>query len=108
MVLGAKAIVTFTATGSTTLRVARERPGVPVLSMTPDLVKTRKLMLAYGVLVIPSQPSPRFQDKVNSSVALARSLGIAGLGDTMVVTSGEGMPGSTNVLRIVTVGEPVA
>ncbi|PKR91311.1 pyruvate kinase [Pleomorphomonas diazotrophica] len=103
--LAAKAIITFTATGSTTLRVTRERPGVPVLCVTPDLIKTRKLMLAYGVLVIPSQLFRRFQDKVNSGVALARELGIATFGDTLVVTAGEGVPGSTNLLRIVTVGE---
>ena len=104
--LDAKAIITYTATGSTTLRVARERPGVPVLCVTPDLIKTRKLMLAYGVLVIPSPPFRRFQDKVNTGVALASDLGIATFGDTLVVTAGEGVPGSTNVLRIVTVGEP--
>jgi pyruvate kinase len=103
--LDAKAIITFTATGSTTLRVTRERPGVPVLCVTPNLIKTRKLMLAYGVLVIPSQLFRRFQDKVNSGVALARELGIATFGDTLVVTAGEGVPGSTNLLRIVTVGE---
>lgn len=103
--LDAKAIITYTATGSTTLRVTRERPGVPVLCVTPDLIKTRKLMLAYGVLVIPSQPFRRFQDKVNTGVALAHDLGIAALGDTLVVTAGEGVPGSTNVLRIVAVGE---
>lgn len=103
--LDAKAIVTYTATGSTTLRVTRERPGVPVLCVTPDLIKTRKLMLAYGVLVIPSPPFRRFQDKVNTGVTLASDLGIAKFGDTLVVTAGEGVPGSTNVLRIVTVGE---
>lgn len=104
--LTAVAIVTFTTTGSTTLRVARERPGVPVLCVTPELVNTRKLMLAYGVLVIPSPPYRRFQDKVNAGVAMATELGIAKLGDTLVVTGGENVPGSTNVLRIVTVGEP--
>ncbi len=103
--LDAKAIITYTATGSTTLRVTRERPGVPVLCVTPDLIKTRKLMLAYGVLVIPTPLFRRFQDKVNTGVTLALDLGIAELGDTLVVTAGEGVPGSTNVLRIVTVGE---
>ena len=103
--LDAKAIITYTATGSTTLRVTRERPGVPVLCVTPDLIKTRKLMLAYGVLVIPSPRFRRFQDRVNTGVTLASDLGIAKFGDTLVVTAGEGVPGSTNVLRIVSVGE---
>src|SRR5277367_1005495 len=35
--IGAKAIVAFTASGSTALRVARERPAPPVIGLTPNL-----------------------------------------------------------------------
>ena len=44
----AAAIVTFTASGSTTLRAARERPEVPILSLTPDKRIARKLAIAWG------------------------------------------------------------
>ncbi len=106
--LGAVAIITITSTGSTTLRAARERPMVPILCVTPDLTKTRKLMLAYGVLVSEGKSFRRFQDKVNSGVEIAQAAGLAKVGDTLVVTAGEGVPGSTNVLRVVTVEETPA
>src|SRR5437773_11008847 len=43
------AIVTYTTSGSTSLRAARERPVPPILSMTPNLATARKLALACGV-----------------------------------------------------------
>jgi pyruvate kinase len=103
--LNAAAIITITSTGSTTLRAARERPAVPILCVTPELAGTRRLMLAYGVMVSVGKSFRRFQDKVNSGVEIAQAAGVAHIGDTLVVTAGEGVPGSTNVLRIVTVGE---
>ena len=47
--LDAAAIVTFTATGSTTFRAARERPDVPILGLTPDIKTARRIMLVWGV-----------------------------------------------------------
>ena len=64
-----------------------------------DLVKTRKLMLAYGVLVSEGKSFRRFQDKVNSGVEIAQAAGLAKVGDTLVVTAGEGVPGSTNACK---------
>ena len=46
--LNASAIVTFTSTGSTTLRAARMRPGVPILCVTRDERVARRMMMAYG------------------------------------------------------------
>src|SRR5439155_235624 len=42
-------IVTYTTSGSTSLRAARERPVPPILSMTPSLATARKLALVCGV-----------------------------------------------------------
>ena len=47
--LGAAAIVTFTSSGSTTLRAAQERPDVPILCITPNINAGRRLGLAWGV-----------------------------------------------------------
>src|SRR4029077_968896 len=46
--LGAAAIVTFTSSGSTTLRAAQERPDVPILCITPSLNAGRRLGLVWG------------------------------------------------------------
>ena len=47
--LKAGAIVTFTSSGSTTLRAAQERPDVPILCITPSLAAGRRLGLVWGV-----------------------------------------------------------
>src|SRR5882757_6019993 len=46
--LSASAIVTYTTSGSTALRVARERPEVPILVLTEELKTARWLSLAWG------------------------------------------------------------
>ena len=50
--IGAAAIVTYTTSGSTTLRAARERPDSgrqPILGVTSKLATARRLSLTYGV-----------------------------------------------------------
>ena len=42
-------IICYTATGSTALRVARERPGLPVIGLSPVVATGRKLAVAWGV-----------------------------------------------------------
>ena len=64
-------------------------------------------MLAYGVLVIVCPTYRRFQDKVARGIEVAVAEGIAQHGDYLVITAGEGVPGSTNVLRVVAVGDPL-
>ena len=46
--LSAAAIVTYTNTGSTTLRAARERPDVRILCLTPNLNTARRMTLDLG------------------------------------------------------------
>ena len=46
--VGASAIVCFTSSGSTARRVARERPTVPLLVLTPSLKTARRLGLLWG------------------------------------------------------------
>ena len=44
-----RTVVTYTSSGSTSIRVARERPESSILSITPDLNVARKLALVWGV-----------------------------------------------------------
>ncbi|PWG73853.1 pyruvate kinase, partial [Enterococcus hirae] len=48
--LSADLIVTFTSSGSTALRVSRNRPGAPILAITPTLRAYRQLAVAWGVV----------------------------------------------------------
>jgi pyruvate kinase len=105
--LSAAAIVTYTTSGSTTLRAARERPDVPILCLTSRLDTARRLALAWGTHCVETSDVRRFSDMVEKACRIARREGIADYGQRIVVTAGVpfGTPGATNVLRIAWVEE---
>lgn len=105
---GASAIVTFTTSGATTLRAARERPTVPILSLTDVLATARRLVLAYGVHPVWMERMCSELDLVSTASTYAVSEGVSQPGDHLVITAGTpwGRSGSTNVMRIAVI-EPV-
>jgi pyruvate kinase len=100
--LSAAAIVTYTTTGSTTLRSARERPDVPILCLTPSLNTARRMTLAWGVHPVQTKDAANFADMVQRAVSVARNEQLAKPGERLVITAGVpfGTPGATNILRI--------
>ena len=103
--VSAKAIVTCTASGSTTLRASRERPPVPILALTPVALTARKLTLCWGVHSDETTPYQDFEKMIEESMRRAVREGFAVAGDKLVVTAGLPLmvPGNTTMLRIVTV-----
>ncbi|MBY0337156.1 MAG: pyruvate kinase [Acetobacteraceae bacterium] len=101
----AKVIATFTMTGSTTLRVARERPDCPVLGLTPNTAAARRMAVVWGVHPMEVQTPPSMSDMVTRASRAAAQEGFAAGGEEIVVTAGVpfGTPGSTNALRVATV-----
>ena len=100
--LTAAAIVTYTNTGSTTLRAARERPDVRILCLTPNLDTARRMTLAWGVHPVRTEDAHNFADMVARAVRVARQEKLAKPGERLVITAGVpfGTPGATNILRI--------
>ena len=100
--IGAACIVTFSATGSTTLRCARERPSVPILGLTPRAETAGRLTLAWGVHSVHTEDLHSFAEMVIKASAIATREEFAKSGDTIVITAGVpfGTPGQTNILRI--------
>jgi len=100
--LSAAAIVTYTTTGSTTLRAARERPDVRILCLTPVLDTARRMTLAWGVHPVHAEDAHSFADMVQRAVRIARQQKLAQAGERLVITAGVpfGTPGATNILRI--------
>jgi pyruvate kinase len=100
--ISAAAIVTFTTTGSTTLRAARERPPVPILGLTPRGDTARRLSLVWGVHSVETEDLNSFSEMVSKAVSIAAQEGFAVPGDRLVITAGVpfGTPGATNILRI--------
>jgi pyruvate kinase len=100
--INAAAIVTFSSTGSTTLRAARERPTAPILGLTPRLETARKMALVWGVHSVLTPDLTSFTEMVKLAVDSAKEEEFASPGDSLVVTAGVpfGTPGATNIMRI--------
>lgn len=100
--VGAVAIATYTTSGSTTLRAARERPEVPILCLTSNLQTARRMGLCWGVHAVHTEDVNNFTEMVGKACRLAKHDGFGGAGQRIVVTAGVpfGTPGNTNVLRI--------
>ncbi|MFK7840234.1 MAG: pyruvate kinase [Bdellovibrionales bacterium] len=99
----ASAIVTYTISGSTALRMARQRPAVPILCLTPNIDVARRLGLSYGV---HSVHDPEIQGDFSGPVPHASEIlqkeGIANKNERFIMTAGVpfGVSGTTNILRI--------
>jgi pyruvate kinase len=100
--IGAQAIVALTASGSTVLRVARERPDCPVLGLTTSMNVARRLALVWGVHATLTKDVTSMAEAVENGAKLARRDGFVKKGDEIVVVAGVpfGQPGTTNALQV--------
>jgi pyruvate kinase len=100
--VGAAAIVSYTTSGATALRAARERPGAPILVLTSNLGTARRLAVLWGAHCVHTSDVKSFGDMVQKAVRIAHREKIAELGQRVVIIAGVpfGTPGATNVLRI--------
>lgn len=108
--LNAKAIVAFTTSGSTAAHVAAYRPSTPLLALTPDIGAGAKLALRWGVIPVVVANYKNIQDMFTAASDLALDTKIAKDGDVIVAVVGLpiGVPGTTNLLRVITLPEPVS
>jgi pyruvate kinase len=100
--VGAAAILSYTTSGATALRAARERPDVPIIGLTANLHTARRLALVWGLHCVHTRDVSNFTDMVGRATRTAQRFGFAVAGDRVVITAGVpfGTPGATNVLRI--------
>jgi pyruvate kinase len=98
------AVVTYTTSGSSTLRASRERPAAPILSMAASTQTGRRLALAWGVHSVEVPAISSLDEMSAFAVETARKEGFAAAGDTIVVAAGSpiGVSGTTNMLKILT------
>jgi pyruvate kinase len=100
--VGAAAIVSYTTSGATALRAARERPEAPILVLTSNLGTARRLAVLWGAHCVHTSDVNSFSDMVQKAVRIAHREKIADIGQRVVITAGVpfGTPGSTNTLRV--------
>ena len=99
------AVVSFTRSGATSLRAARERPESPILSLTPNLACARRLALAWGVHSVHTGDVSDVHQMTERACEVARDQGFAKAGEMIVAIAGMpfGTPGTTNLIRIASV-----
>ncbi|MGN7998476.1 pyruvate kinase [Sphingomonas sp. 22176] len=102
--VSASAIICFTSSGSTARRIARERPLVPILVLTPERDTARRLGLLWGTHAVQTRDVDSFEEMVGKAKRMALRHGLAKAGDRVIVCAGVPFktPGSTNVLHVVT------
>ena len=103
--LDLNAIVCWTSSGATALRVARERPRSPIMSISPNVSAGRKLALVWGVHSVVAEDVRDQDDMVDRACRIAFKEGLAQVGQRMIVVAGVpfGTPGATNMVRIAVV-----
>ena len=99
----AKAIVTFSVSGKTTLRMAKERAPVLVIGLSPNIKTARKTQLIWGVFSSHTkQDAQNTTEMVSIACNTIKEKKLANSGESIVITAGVpfGNAGSTNLLRI--------
>ena len=104
--LDLKAVVAWTASGSTGIRIARERPFVPILALTPSRDTARRLCLTWGLHPVVTEDARNADDMADRACRTAFDEGFAASGERVIVVAGIpfGSPGATNTIRIAFVG----
>jgi pyruvate kinase len=102
-----KAICCFTHSGTTASLVARQRPSVPILALTPLAGTARRLCLLWGAHCVLTGSVDRFKEAVVNAARIVREEGFADEDDRIVVTAGVpfNRPGTTNIIRVSPVSE---
>ena len=101
--LHASAIVAFTSSGTTAARIARKRPKVPLLAITPEQLVARQLCLLWGAHSVLSEDIHTYEEMVEKATRTAETEAFAKRADSIVVVAGIPFAeaGTTNNLRVV-------
>lgn len=108
--LGATCVVTVTHGGSTANLISKFRPCCPIVASTVDQHVCRQMNLYWGVYPVLAKEESRTEMLFRSAVKSCIDCGLAKDGDIIVITAGVplGISGSTNILKVHTVGNVIA
>ncbi|MCW1431778.1 pyruvate kinase [Novosphingobium sp. JCM 18896] len=97
-------VIVFTGSGSTARRVARERPGVRILVLTPSIKTARKVALLWGAYPVHTKDIGSFEEMIAKGRRMALRHGFGTAGSKLIALAGVpfGTPGATNLLHVVT------
>jgi pyruvate kinase len=108
--LDVRYLVTFTQSGDSARRMSRLRSRIPLLAFSPEEATRSKLALSWGIETFLAPFVKHTDDMVRQVDSLLLELGRCQKGDVVVIVAGSppGIPGSTNALRVHTLGDAVS
>ena len=97
----AKAIIAYTASGNTAVRIARERPAIRLFVSTPEQNVQRRLSILYGATTI-RQAETDYEKALSITKKILIKENVVAKNDAIVVVAGFpfGLAGSTNAIRV--------
>ncbi len=108
--LDVAAIAALTESGSTALWMSRISSGIPIFALTRQAKTSRRMTLYRGVypVVLPTIPDTHAETN-REAIRLLLEEGVVKDGELVIITKGDldGVPGGTNALKILRVGETV-
>ncbi|MDQ3926627.1 MAG: pyruvate kinase [Actinomycetota bacterium] len=105
--LALDAIITSTQSGLSCIRVARFRPPNRILAVSPEEPTVRMLAMVWGVTAVRGEQRGDIEERYDEAIGAALGAGYIERGDRVIITGGSmsTKPGSTNMLKLHTVGE---
>ena len=105
--LGVKYLTCFTQSGDSARRMSRLRSAIPLLAFTPVPEVRNQLALSWGIQTFTVPQVEHTDDMISQVDVVLKGSGHGTEGDMVVVVAGmpPGVSGSTNSIRVHTVGE---
>ena len=105
--LDLEAIVTSTQSGLSCIRVSRFRPPNRILAVSPIEQTVRMLAMVWGVTAVTGEQRGSVEERYEEAMDAACENGLVNKGDRVILTGGSlgATPGSTNMLKLHTIGE---
>ena len=102
--IAAKAVVAFSASGTTAVRLSRERPALPIVLMTPRQDIRQRMNFLWGMNSILTDDFASFDEALDGIGRAMLENEMGEQGDLVIVVAGTpfGVPGTTNTIRMLT------
>ena len=107
--LQASAIITVTQSGQTARMISKYRPQMPIIGCTTQEATYRHLCISWGVMPVLCEEQKTEDDLFKHAIARSEECNLVKDGDLVVITAGVplGIPGTTNLLKVQTVGDVI-
>jgi pyruvate kinase len=101
-VLGARAIITSTQSGSTARQISKNRPAGIIIGASPSDRVVRQLMLSWGIIPARTEFKQNIDQVIAEAVKVSKKLKLISGGDRVIITGGimVSKPGSTNFIHV--------